>query len=156
MSIWSWMTLSIYVGFPFKSLGMKKMRCSFVAQSNVGSTGSLCRGRTWGDHRWWYLRKASYLQDCCFFLLGCCNSLHGFQLPKIVLHKLVWQMLQMEDEGNIPAHKHYCGNNLLHVTQFPRLTPVWIQDFGYLGEVPGLGGTLPVISPKYLWSFSYE
>jgi hypothetical protein len=30
--------------------------------------------------------------------------LHGFQLPKIVLHKLVWQMLQMEDEGNIPAH----------------------------------------------------
>jgi hypothetical protein len=23
-------------------------------------------------------------------------------------------------------------------------------------EVPGLGGTLPVILPKYLWSFTYD
>lgn len=38
-----------------------------------------------------------------FFLLGYCNSLHGFELPKIVLHKLA-QQIQMEDEGNVPAH----------------------------------------------------
>jgi hypothetical protein len=31
----------------------------------------------------------------------------------------------------------------------PKLeNPIW--------EVPGLGGTLPVILPKYLWSFMYE
>jgi hypothetical protein len=48
--------------------------------------------------------KQAIFKIAVFFLLGCRNSLHGFQLPKIVLHKLVWQMLQMEDEGNIPAH----------------------------------------------------
>jgi hypothetical protein len=47
--------------------------------------------------------KQAICKIAVFFLLGCCNSLHGFELPKIVLHKLVWQM-QMEDEGNIPAH----------------------------------------------------
>jgi hypothetical protein len=48
-------------------------------------------------------KKSKQFARLQFFLLGCCNSLHGFELKKIVLHKLVWQM-QMEDDGNIPAH----------------------------------------------------
>ena len=44
-----------------------------------------------------------YREIAVFFLLGYCNSLRGFELPKIVLHKLVRQ-IQMEDEGNVPAH----------------------------------------------------